>query len=90
MTSIIKTRIIRRSTSLADTVAVTERLGSQTFTATEGQTDFVVTTFIPTDNFMVLIDYSVQPPSILTRTGSTFTYAAGLAAGQKLLIIGLK
>lgn len=60
---------------------------SQTFTATEGQTEFTVTDFVATDYYIALIDDVPQSNLVVTRSGQVFTYAPGLGEGQKLNII---
>jgi len=62
-------------------------LVSQTFIATEGQTEFTVTAFEPNDYYIPLIDNVVQDQLIVTRSGYIFTYAPGLTAGQVLTIV---
>lgn len=62
-------------------------LVSQSFTATEGQQEFVVTTFEPNDSYIPLIDNVVQSQSVVQRSGYVFRYEPGLSAGQVLLIV---
>ncbi len=62
-------------------------LVSQAFTATEGQTAFTVTEFVPNDMYIPLIDNVPQSQLVVTRSGYVFTYAPGLSAGQVLLIV---
>jgi hypothetical protein len=53
--------------------------------ATLGQTTFTVD-FEANDNYLVMIDDVPQGELVVTRYGNTFTYSAGLSAGQKITI----
>ena len=82
--------LYKRETDLVPAGVVLSRgrgLVAQTFTATEGQTDFTVTLFEPNDMYIPMIDNVPQSQLVVTRNGYVFTYAPGLAAGQVLTII---
>ena len=78
---------LRETTLVAGGSASGGAILSQTFTATEGQTEFTVTDFVATDYYIALIDDVPQSNLVVTRSGQVFTYAPGLGAGQKLNII---
>jgi hypothetical protein len=60
-------------------------LHMQAFTATEGQTEFVVTELTLTDAVQVFLDGNLQEDNY-TRTGNTITFSGGLGVGQKVKI----
>jgi len=83
-----KIRVYKRETTLIPGGSAAGNIPlSQLFTATEGQTEFVVTDFTATDHYIVIIDDVLQDVGIVTRSGQTFTYSPGLGAGQKVNII---
>jgi hypothetical protein len=70
-----------------NTISRGRGLVSQTFIATEGQTEFTVTLFEPNDMYVPFIDDAKQSQLVVTRNGYVFTYAPGLTAGQVLQIV---